>query len=351
MLPRIAAAAALALLAVAPLRAQSVRGQFVDAAGTPVPAGRVLLQTDSGRVVHSALTDDGGAFSLRAPRAGRYVVRGERIGFGATLSAPLELAADEEATYRLVASGERVLLDAIVVETRSRCAMRPGASEQTSAVWGEVRKALDLVNEGARDSRARFTVDLFEREVDTRTRAVTVISSRTTIGLAHRPFVTLPPERLAREGFIIRDTSGVVYAAPDAEILLSDRFLEDHCFRLRTEGAPEPGLIGLAFEPVRGRRVPDVEGVLWLDRATAELRLLEFEYTRTWLRGDRGVPGGRLEFQRLPDGRWITSAWVVRMPVESDQPDMDPRLRRGPRVVAVREVGGSLRALEASPAP
>lgn len=352
MLPRIAAAAVLALLAAVPLRAQSVRGEFVDAAGAPVPSGRVLLQTESGRVVHSALTDDAGAFSLRAPRAGRYVVRGERIGYGATLSPPLELAADEQATYRLVASRERVLLDAIVVESRPRCAVRPGASEETAAVWGEVRKALDLVNEGAGEAqRGRFTVDLFEREVDTRTRAVNVLSTRTSAGLAHRPFVTLPPERLAREGFIIRDTSGMVYAAPDAEILLSDGFLDNHCFRLRTAGAPEPGLIGLAFEPVRGRRVPDVEGVLWLDRASAELRRMEFEYTRAPLRGDRGVPGGQVEFQRLPDGRWITSSWVVRMPVQAENPHSDPRLRRRPRIVAVREVGGAVRVNGAAAGP
>ncbi|HST62913.1 MAG TPA: carboxypeptidase-like regulatory domain-containing protein [Longimicrobium sp.] len=332
----------LALLLSAPLRAQSVSGHFVDQAGAPVPSARVMLRDESGRTVHSALTDANGRFSLRAPAAGRYVLRAERIGYAATTSGPLTLAAGAQVTHRLVGGGQRVVLDAVVVEGETRCALRPGVGEETAVVWGEVRKALDLVSANGQAPLDRFTVELFERELDPRSGRLSVDNRRRVQGVAHKPFVAVPAERLAQTGFIERDTAGVLYAAPDAEVLLSERFLEDHCFRLRTEGAPAPGLIGLAFEPVRGRRVPDVQGVLWLDRASAELRQMEFEYTRPPVRGPRGVPGGKMEFQRLPGGRWITSNWVLRMPVEAGLADMYPAQGQRPRVVAIREVGGAV---------
>ncbi|HEU0299404.1 MAG TPA: carboxypeptidase regulatory-like domain-containing protein [Longimicrobium sp.] len=349
-----AALLAIALALAAPAHAQSVTGSFVDADGSPIPSARVSLQDESGRVVHAALTDAGGRFTLRAPAAGRYVLRAERIGYATTLSGALQLAAGEQASHRLVASGRRVLLDAIVVQTEPRCAPRPGTSEETSVVWGEVRKALDAVSATTGDQRARFTVELFEREVEAPSGTIHTDSRRRLEGMAHKPFVTIDPEILSTVGFIERQGEGYTYAAPDADVLLSDRFLEEHCFRLRTADAPSPGLIGLAFEPVRGRRVPDVQGVLWVDRASAELRLMEFEYTRAPIRGPRGVPGGRMEFQRLADGRWITSSWVIRMPVEAARTQANVLVPQARQVVAVREVGGAVQppgTLAQAPAP
>lgn len=327
MIPRFLAVL-LVLAAALPASAQSVSGRFVDEEGAPVPSARVVLQEEGGRVVHAVLTDTAGRFALRAPAAGRYVVRGERIGYAASASGPLSLAAGEQATHRLVATSRRVMLDAVVVSGESRCAPGPGASAETATVWGEVRKTLDVVA-AARPELAQFAVELVQREVERTSGAVLLEQRRRVAGMAQKPFVPVDPERLSAVGFVERDGDDVLYAAPDADVLLSDRFLEQHCFRLRTLGAPAPGLIGLAFEPVRGRRVPDVQGVLWVDRASAELRLLEYEYTRAPMRGPRGVPGGRMVFRRLADGRWITSAWVIRMPVPM-----------GEELFAIREVGG-----------
>jgi hypothetical protein len=69
---------------------------------------------------------------------------------------------------------------------------------------------------------------------------------------------------------------------------------------------------------------------------------MEFEYTRPPIRGRAGVPGGRMEFQRLPDGRWITSSWVIRMPVEAQRMEMNRLAPATRQVIAVREVGGTV---------
>jgi hypothetical protein len=79
-----------------------------------------------------------------------------------------------------------------------------------------------------------------------------------------------------------------------------------------------------------------------VDRASAELRRLEFEYTRAPTRGPRGVPGGTVEFLRLPDGRWLTSAWQIRMPVEGVRGG-NTIVEQPRQVIAIREVGGTAR--------
>ena len=66
----------------------------------------------------------------------------------------------------------------------------------------------------------------------------------------------------------------------------------------------QPGLLGLAFEPVRDRRIPDIRGVLWLSARSAELRFVEFDYTGMSL-PEPAANGGRVEYERLPGGAWI----------------------------------------------
>jgi hypothetical protein len=87
---------------------------------------------------------------------------------------------------------------------------------------------------------------------------------------------------MARLALLLASVAGsLVGFAPSAlvaQALLSDPFLDAYCFRLAND-APEPGLVGLAFEPVRRRDVADITGTLWLDAADARLRYLEFAYT------------------------------------------------------------------------
>ena len=82
------------------------------------------------------------------------------------------------------------------------------------------------------------------------------------------------------------------FFAPDASVLLSPSFASTHCFGLV---APPPGreaLIGIEFRPNAPRRGhPDIEGTFWLDRASAELRSLDFRYTELPAPTERAEPG------------------------------------------------------------
>ena len=351
MSPRSCLAIALALPAAraSAAPAQTVAGAFVDASGAAIPSARVTLHASGGGpALRAALTDAQGRFELHAPAPGRYAVRGERLGYVLTESGPLELAAGERKEQRLVAGEERVRLDAVVVSAAARCTGQ-GTTPETAVVWEEARKALGVVSATSAARRARYTVERFEREVEPVSGAVRRERRTVLAGTSEKPFTPVDPARLSAGGYIEPRGDTLVYHAPDADVLLSDTFLEDHCFRLTTTNAPAAGLVGLAFEPVRGRRVPDVQGVLWLDRASGELREMEWSYTRAPIPGPRGVPGGRMEFRRLPDGRWITLAWILRMPEEGRSTAAAYGTGARRQLATVRETGGTVKSVDGAP--
>src|SRR4051812_19227115 len=103
------------LLAALPagLAAQGVTGTVVDGrSGAPVPGALVTLVSDDGRVQARVLADRAGTFALRAPAAGRYTLRAERVGYATASSPPLELGAGQVVTYRLAPPAGRGQLQA-----------------------------------------------------------------------------------------------------------------------------------------------------------------------------------------------------------------------------------------------
>src|SRR5207245_343222 len=95
-----------------------------------------------------------------------------------------------------------------------------------------------------------------------------------------RAFRSLPAAVLASDGYVVSDSSGVTFYAPDADVLLSDSFVNGHCFRFEPAPKDAKNLIGVSFEPASDRRgMRDIEGTLWLDQRSAELEFLDFRYT------------------------------------------------------------------------
>ncbi|HET6765313.1 MAG TPA: carboxypeptidase regulatory-like domain-containing protein [Longimicrobiaceae bacterium] len=341
-----ALAASAALTSAA--HAQTVAGRLLDpATELGIPSARVILLDAGGRRVASAVTDAEGAYSLTAPSGGRYTVRAERVGYHPTTSAPLVLSAGETSRLRLVAEGVRVGLQAIQVESSARCEVRPGSGAAAAAVWEEARKALDLAGTALAERTYRYEVTRYMRDLDPRSGIVVDEKASLRGGMTDRPFATVPPEQLASDGFLRSERDSLVYNVPDADVLLSDFFLDGHCFRVQPGGSGDTTRVGLAFEP-RGRSGPDVRGVIWMDRRSAELRSVEYEYTRPPVEGPRGVPGGQIFFRRLPNGSWIVSRWNVRMPIAEAPVDGGYAQLPGTgrtRVGRIREEGGEVTAI------
>jgi hypothetical protein len=126
----------------------------------------------------------------------------------------------------------------------------------------------------------------------------------------------------------VREEGGetLIYG-PNTDVLLSREFQNTHCLGLRRERT-RPEQIGLTFAPVEGRTLPDIEGVLWLDAASAELRTLEFEYRNMPSRLIRGDYVGSADFIRLAEGTWIIRRWRLA----------SPRLEEGAEVLRIERV-------------
>jgi hypothetical protein len=318
-----------------PGSAQTVRGRLLEPdSETPIAAALVLLIDSAGRELDGVLTDDEGTFLLRAPGSGTYRLRAEHIAYRTTTSAPLELAAGESRLYRMAISIRPIELSSLDVEAERQCTVRPEAGLEMASLWEAARKALNAVRWTERGQLFVFEVVRYQSELDPRTRVVRQQQADTTWRMA-RPFVAANADDLVRHGFVQESPGDTSYYAPDADVLLSDAFLDTHCFEVRTRG--EAGLIGLDFQPVPGRDVADVRGVLWLDHQTGALRSLDFQYTGL----DIGVPsthfGGRLEFERLPTGAWIIGNWSIRGPIIARGGWGRPRTLAG-----IKEVGGTV---------
>jgi hypothetical protein len=314
----ITAITAITAIAASPVQGQEVRGVVVDAtSGAPVEGGLIRLVGSDGEPLPPRLTGTGGSYRLPAPAPGVYRVQIERIGYRQTLSDPVELGTGPPVELRLAIEMQPLALTGITVEGSQRCRVRQDIGQAAARVWEEARRALTATALTSEEEILRFRLVRWRRELDPIHLTVVTEERSERAGASANPIESLPAEDLQEHGYIRPNPEGGhLYFAPDARVLLSDAFMDDHCFTVEEGRRENEGLVGLGFQPVPGRTVPDVEGVLWLDRETAELRHLELRHTRHpyEIQTTRNL-GARVEFEGLPNGAWIVRRWWIRMPI------------------------------------
>ena len=331
-----------------PLGAQGITGTLVQTeTGAPIEGASVVLLNRSGDQVDWRLTDASGRFGFPRIQAGTYLLRADRIGHASVLSDSIMVEPGVTTVYRLETPVEAILLAGIDVTSSSRCELRPGRGAATAAVWEEARKALEATSRTTDLGVYRYVIRHYERELDDRGREVRSEQSRIQRGVMANPFLSLNVEILLERGFMHSDGDGFVYYAPDADVLLSDRFLDSHCMSL-TEGEGEAeGLLGLSFEPTENRGVPDISGVLWVDPEDAELQWLDYRYEFLNVPNSDRL-GGKIQFYGLPNGTWIVREWYIRMPLLEATLGIDQQTRliglreQGSLVLSVNNLQGDL---------
>jgi len=336
-------------------RAQVVRGVVIDeTSNRPVPGAVVVMLDATGKRVARVLADDDGRYAVRTTVPGRYGMRAERIGFRAAAPTPVNLRTGETIELRLLTNPVAVALGAVTVSGRTECVAGATDGKDVSTVWEEARKALDATDLAQREEMFTARVSRFERTLEPQSRRVTDYQTKQSAGVTRNPFISESAAQLSANGFVRHSEGETIYFAPDAAVLLSDEFLNDHCFRLRSGADRRSGLIGLTFEPVRGRDKPDIAGTLWIDRASAELRDLEYSYRRlpnlpTTVKSEDF--GGQIAFRRMSNGAWIVERWVIRMPVLAERaaqstdaviPGLGGAATERVRLSAIREEGGEV---------
>lgn len=313
---------------------QSVRGVVTEratsapAVGAIVTLERVTRIGEPGLEVHSVLVDERGTFSLRAIQGTTLAIVVRRIGSRPFRSDTMTLAAGETRRLEIALDaikpgiGNAFTLERVTVSGVTPCRTAHDQSVRIAELWENAQTALLATAISTRDSLVRRRVIRYERSLDPATLAIRREDVRFFDAFAGTDggfFRSISGDSLSKAGYWQRTGTGAArFHGPDENALLSPAFLSDHCFTLDKSHDDENGLIGLGFEPAPHRRngdtPPEIQGTIWLNAATSELRLVEF----TWTTFPYGVPamrvGGRVEFARLPWGPWFARRWWLRMP-------------------------------------
>jgi len=316
--------------------AQVIRGVVTEVgsgarlAGSLVTLRRVETAQDTGSAIRNIITNQLGEYSIAAPGAGRYRLTVRRIGVRAWRSDVLNVSNGETVVLD-VAMDPFTTLPRVTVADRSLCTTgRDGP--RVAALWREAQTALTVIVISGRDSTLRRRLVRFSRTMGLLTSDIsdeTHHSYDENDGIGEPNFRSLRGDSLSQVGYWKDAARDMTFFAPDATALLSGAFLRDHCFSIAENQRDRPGLIGLAFAPVRSRTMPDIRGTLWLDAATYELRLVEFRWTQLPWELEHDRVGGEVHFMRLPTGSWIVKNWTLTMP--------------RPSVIEFRGVGGPRR--------
>jgi hypothetical protein len=277
--------------------------------GAPVSGALIALIDAKDSVVAEGLSTAAGVRVLRAP-AGTYRVRVRRIGYRPFFSSDVTVPRAGELV--LDVESARVVLEGIVVNSKSQCKRNDPDARSLETVWDEIDKALRSSQLTMADLEGIGFARTYRKEV---TREGVLVSADTNtfpIG-DRRPFGAIDPRTLAAEGYVVgNESKGWNYFAPDEVVLLSDQFAATHCFRLVRETA-RPGQIGVAFEPAPERKLADITGILWVDETTSELREIVFRFANAKALS-RYYAGGFTRFRRMPSGTWIVDEWKLTVP-------------------------------------
>jgi hypothetical protein len=298
--------------------AQTLAGRLLDeTTSAPVVAAFATLLDQNGATAGAALSAADGRFNINAP-TGLYSLRVERLGIASYESEPFRLDGDSTSMRDFRVQARPVVLPAIEVDAESRCDGPRELAAGAVMLWEEARKALAVASWTASSDRIVYHVTQYKRTFDVGMRLTQEDSQSVTVRAPRGPFASIPVDSLLSRGFVqpAPEGRGWLYFGPDADVLLSDAFLDHYCFRAAPNSIEED-LVGLDFEPAGPEEVPGIEGTLWLDRGTFELRSIEYSFTRVPYRVATPA-GGRIGFEALPDGGWIIDYWSMRVPVLRD---------------------------------
>jgi len=295
---------ATAVVTPAALAGQELRGRVVVEGGVdqPIEGAVVTLLDMADQTVDAAFTSPSGTFAVQADSAGDYRVRVDRIGFARWHSDVFHLDPAAPTIVELSIPVEPVRLADLDVEVYRGCEANPTRSRAIEQVWDEARKALEAALLAEELQLFRYSSVIFDRTVTPQRLFVTGVETTGASGVSRAPFRSLSAEDLSEDGYIQQEGASVYYYAPDATVLLSDQFLNEHCFGLDRDEVEGHPVVGLTFEPRDGRDLPDISGVLWLDEETAELDRVDFRYENIPYRGvdDRRIGSCTAGSRRVP---------------------------------------------------
>ncbi|MEO7996416.1 MAG: carboxypeptidase-like regulatory domain-containing protein, partial [Gemmatimonadaceae bacterium] len=297
--------------------AQALRGTVVQSNDSTPASGAVvvLLHATKDSIYERTVTGERGLFTLKLPAGTPVRLRVLRLGYQATNVGTYTLTSGQTETVRVKLSEMRVVLATLDVKTANRCDVRPDSARLVAQLYEEARKALMASASSVSNTKNLAQFTMFSRSQDERGRLTSPIQRSTFSGPSSRPFASLSADSLAKVGYMVEEGDGTVYRAPDADVLLSDTFLANHCLQFVQGTGERAASIGIGFRPVnRPRKLIDVRGTLWLDRESSELQFLEYTYEGAPAEFEKINVGGRVDYTQMAAGLWFVNKWTIRMP-------------------------------------
>lgn len=299
-------------------QAQVVRGTVTDAV-SGAPLAGVVISLDAAAaaassLAYTVLSDERGQYAVRAPAAGRYVLAAKRVGRKRFASSAFALGTGESRRLDFALEPVDFTLPTVAIRAETPCTIEGADRGLVASLWDEARTALTASQLSLRDRLFRATMVRYVRELRPTNLQVLREESSARHGVTERPYRSLPAANLSDSGFVRDDGLGFVFYGPDADVLTSSEFLRDHCFAVARDPKRRGGQLGLAFVPVQRRKPGEISGTMWVDSASAELRLVEFTYLNLPAPFDRVASGGEVTFGQAPNGVWYVTRWFIRMP-------------------------------------
>ena len=312
----IASAALLALVAPTSARAQRLFGSVVLADDvTPAP-GAIVTATDSaGIAAGRELTTTRGDFVLPLAHGGKFTITVLRLGSLPETVRDVVVERGRDLRIRIRIARDTPRPPSVAVRSGELCNVR-GDTGAIGHAWSQFLIVLATAEMAAESKAFSGTWLRTERNLAKNLRDTVARSdSSVVIPLDGIMMPAIPPDSSRIAGFVIESEDGVLYHTPDVTTLASRAFLARRCFSFDPPPPGQPGWTGLHFRSPDFRvGVVDVEGTLWIDRATLEPRGLGFRYVNLPPSFAAAESGGTLRFRQLPTGHWIVEEWTLRVP-------------------------------------
>src|SRR5262249_5945206 len=151
------------------------------------------------------------------------------------------------------------------IRDRRTCRVGADTGLAVARLWEEARKAMLTTQLDADETPLVAERIEYDRTLDSTARIVRSQQIRTSRSQTRHASRSRSPQELDSAGYVVSDSSGTTYFAPDADVLLSESFAAGHCFHVvAPPREASADLIGVAFEPTAERRSKrEIEGTLW----------------------------------------------------------------------------------------
>lgn len=297
-----------ALTAQQPTLRGTVRDSVTQRA---LPGAVVLLLDAAGLTLHRNITDGTGRYAVPLAQGARRL-RVQRIGFRPqTVALPAEGLNTPTLDVSLMALPQFLERREVIA---SGCPRRSDTG-LAIALLEQAREGLLAMVVAREENPATLTRVTFERRLDGDDRFDSQLVRLDSTDRSSRSFQSAHSAAdFAERGFMESDETGNTLHAPDADVLLDDRFVGAYCFQLARAERARPNELGLRFEPARRERGRvDIDGILWVDTLARAIRGIEFKYVGLDPQVERLIPGGRVSFREMPNGMILVDRWHLRL--------------------------------------